>query len=234
MGATGVRRLGRFLSGRSPGRGSAERTRMLLTDALNVLAELPCQAEPLPVFAARVLNRHAHDLGDDTPLATLVLRALATLYGTVPPQSAAERCALWSRAGVADDELSATVVVGGLRLVSDGLLARVARLCTEAGQAASPSPTSGTRVSSPCPPPSPHSLSTWWRTPASWPSPFAASAPTVRRLSARLAGPALPRSSSCAYSSTGMPLFATTVTSMARTSALPHTSWTRRGRTPGA
>ncbi|MEE1773977.1 TIGR02679 domain-containing protein [Streptomyces sp. JV185] len=58
---------------------------MLLTDALNVLAELPCQAEPLPVFAARVLNRHAHDLGDDTPLATLILRALATLYGTVPP-----------------------------------------------------------------------------------------------------------------------------------------------------
>nr|WP_329820838.1 TIGR02679 domain-containing protein [Streptomyces sp. JV185] len=116
-------------------------------------------------------------------------------------QSAAERRALWSRAGVADDELSATVVVGGLRLVSDGLLARVARLCTEAGQAASPSPTSGSRVSSPCPPPLPHSLSTWWRTPAS--SPFAASAPTVRRLSARLAGPTLPRSSSCAYSSTG-------------------------------
>nr|WP_229867008.1 DUF2399 domain-containing protein [Streptomyces gelaticus] len=32
----------------------------------------------------------------------------------------------------------------------------------------------------------------------------------------------------------GVLLFATTVSSMARASALPHTSWTRRGRTPGA
>ncbi|WP_327170600.1 TIGR02679 family protein [Streptomyces sp. NBC_00464] len=117
--------------------GSAERTRTLLTDALKVLAELPGQAEPLPVFAARVLNGHAHALDDGTPLSTLVLRALATLYDIAPPQSAAERRALWSRAGVADDELSATVVAGGLRPVGDGLLARVARLCTEAGQAAS-------------------------------------------------------------------------------------------------
>ncbi|MEV5200151.1 TIGR02679 family protein [Streptomyces sp. NPDC053720] len=109
---------------------------MLLTDALKVLAELPCQVEPLSVFAARVLNRHAHDLGDDVPLATLVLRALATLKGTAPPESAAERRAPRSRAGVADDELCATTV-GGLRLGSDGPLARAARLCTEAGQAAS-------------------------------------------------------------------------------------------------
>ncbi|MFE7712506.1 TIGR02679 family protein [Streptomyces sp. NPDC057486] len=117
--------------------GSVERTRTLLTDALKVLAELPGQAEPLPVFAARVLNGHAHSLDDGTPLSTLVLRALATLNDTAPPQSAAERRALWTRAGVADDELSSTVVVGGLRPVGDGLPARVARLCTEAGQAAS-------------------------------------------------------------------------------------------------
>jgi uncharacterized protein (TIGR02679 family) len=117
--------------------GSAERTRTLLIDALKVLAELPGQAEPLPVFAARVLNGHAHALDDGTPVSTLVLRALATLYDIAPPQSAAERRALWSRAGVADDELSATVTAGGLRPVGDGLLARVARLCTEAGQAAS-------------------------------------------------------------------------------------------------
>ncbi|MFF8262054.1 TIGR02679 family protein [Streptomyces virginiae] len=117
--------------------GSTERNRALLIDALKVLAELPGQAEPLPVFAARVLNGHAHALDDGTPVSTLVLRALATLYDIAPPQSAAERRALWSRAGVADDELSATVVAGGLRPVGDGLLARVARLCTEAGQAAS-------------------------------------------------------------------------------------------------
>ncbi|MGW2825774.1 TIGR02679 family protein [Streptomyces sp. NPDC001443] len=117
--------------------GSVERTRALLTDGLKVLAELPSQAEPLPVFAARVLNGQAHILDDGTPLSTLVLRALATLYDAAPPQSSAQRRALWSRAGIADDELSATVIVGGLRLGGDGLLARMTRLCTEAGQAAS-------------------------------------------------------------------------------------------------
>ncbi|MBJ6614363.1 TIGR02679 family protein [Streptomyces sp. I4(2020)] len=117
--------------------GSAEHTRTLLTDALTVLAELPGRAEPLPVFAARVLNGRAHALDDGTPLSALVLRALATLYDTVPPQSAAERRALWTRAGVADDELSSTVLVGGLRPAGDGLLARLATACAEAGQAAS-------------------------------------------------------------------------------------------------
>ncbi|MFF7838354.1 TIGR02679 family protein [Streptomyces ossamyceticus] len=117
--------------------GSAEHTRRLLTDALKVLAELPGRAEPLPVFAARVLSGQAHALDDGTPLSALVLRALATLYDTVPPQSAVERRALWTRAGVADDELSATVLVGGLRVAGDGLLARVATACAEAGQAAS-------------------------------------------------------------------------------------------------
>ncbi|WUC98874.1 TIGR02679 domain-containing protein [Streptomyces sp. NBC_00523] len=111
------------------GGGSAERTRTLLTDTLKVLAELPSQAEPLPVFAARLLNGHAHALDDGAPASTLVLRALATLYDIAPPQSAAERRALWSRAGVADDELSATVIAGGLR----------------------PAPTRGPRCSSPLP-----------------------------------------------------------------------------------
>ncbi|MFC9399192.1 TIGR02679 family protein [Streptomyces sp. NPDC057027] len=117
--------------------GSAQRTRTLFDDALKVLAELPGRAEPLPVFAARVLNGHTHALDDGTPLSTLVLRALATLYGTTPPQSAAERRALWTRAGVADDDLSSTVLAGGLRPAGDGLPARMARLCAEAGQATS-------------------------------------------------------------------------------------------------
>ncbi|WP_030542836.1 TIGR02679 family protein [Streptomyces albus] len=119
------------LTGASP-----ERTRALLADALTVLGELPARAEPLPVFAARVLNGHAHALDDGTPVSTLVLRALATLHDTAAPQSAAERRALWTRAGVADDDLSATVLVAGLRPSGDGPLARVSRICAEAGQAA--------------------------------------------------------------------------------------------------
>ncbi|MEW1648684.1 TIGR02679 family protein [Streptomyces sp. NPDC091219] len=117
--------------------GSPERTRALLTDALTVLAKLPAGAQPLPVFAARALSGHSHALDDGTPLSTLVLRALATLYGSAPPQSAADRRALWTRAGVADDDLSATVLVGGLRPAGDGPLAQVVRVCAEFGQAAS-------------------------------------------------------------------------------------------------
>ncbi|MDX3667373.1 TIGR02679 family protein [Streptomyces europaeiscabiei] len=116
--------------------GSPEGTRSLLTDALTVLAALPAEAEPLPVFAARVLRGDSHVLDDGTRLSALVLRALAALHDGVPPQSAADRRALWSRAGVADDDLSATVLVGGLRPSGDGPLARVARVCAEAGQGA--------------------------------------------------------------------------------------------------
>ncbi|MFJ8487716.1 TIGR02679 family protein [Streptomyces sp. NPDC094038] len=117
--------------------GSPERTRSLLTDALTVLARLPVQAEPLPVFAARILNGHSHALDDGSPLSALVLRALAALHDTALPQSAADRRALWTRAGVADDDLSATVLVAGLCPAGDGPLARVTRTCAESGQAAS-------------------------------------------------------------------------------------------------
>ncbi|MET7633077.1 MULTISPECIES: TIGR02679 family protein [unclassified Streptomyces] len=117
--------------------GSPDLTRNLLADALTVLAELPAQAEPLPVFAARVLKGDSHALDDGTRLSTLVLRALATLHDTAAPESAADRRALWTRAGVADDDLSSAVLVAGLRPAGEGPLAQLARVCTEAGQAAS-------------------------------------------------------------------------------------------------
>ncbi|MEU6931007.1 TIGR02679 family protein [Streptomyces sp. NPDC046374] len=116
---------------------SPERTRGLLEDALTVLAAVPAEAEPLPLFAARLLRGDSHALDDGTQLSTVVLRALAALHDTAPPHSAADRRALWARAGVADDELSATVLAAGLRPSGDGVLAHVARACAEAGQAAS-------------------------------------------------------------------------------------------------
>ncbi|MFF7361980.1 TIGR02679 family protein [Streptomyces sp. NPDC008125] len=116
--------------------GSVERTRSLLTDALTALAALPAHAEPLPVFAARVVRGDSHALDDGTRLSSLVLRALAALHDTGPPESSADRRALWGRAGVADDELSATVLTAGLRPGGEGPLAGTARVCAEAGQAA--------------------------------------------------------------------------------------------------
>ncbi|WP_030058159.1 MULTISPECIES: TIGR02679 family protein [Streptomyces] len=113
--------------------GSPDRTRGLLTAALNVLAALPVGGEPLPVLAARLLDGDSHALDDGTRLSSLVLRALAVLYGTDMPDTAEGRRALWSRAGVADDELSTSVLAVGLRADGDGPVAGIARMCADAG-----------------------------------------------------------------------------------------------------
>ncbi|MER5220489.1 TIGR02679 family protein [Streptomyces flaveus] len=117
--------------------GSVTRTRDLLTSALAVLAALPAEGEPLPVFAARLLHGDSHALDDGTRLSTLVLRALSTIYGIDAPDSAQQRRTLWARAGIADDELSATVLAAGLRPLGDGLLSRITGLCADTGHAAS-------------------------------------------------------------------------------------------------
>ncbi|MFD0350477.1 TIGR02679 family protein [Kitasatospora aburaviensis] len=113
--------------------GSPDRTRGFLAAALTVLAALPADGEPLPVLAARFLDGDSHALDDGTRLSSLVLRALAVLYGTDMPDGADARRALWSRAGVADDQLSATVLAVGLRLDGGGPVARVSRICARAG-----------------------------------------------------------------------------------------------------
>ncbi|WP_329493752.1 TIGR02679 family protein [Kitasatospora herbaricolor] len=113
--------------------GSPDRTRDLLTAALTVLAALPAGGEPLPVLAARLLDGDSHALDDGTRLSSLVLRALAVLYDTDMPDAAEGRRALWSRAGVADDELSAGVLAIGLRPQGEGPVARISRICARAG-----------------------------------------------------------------------------------------------------
>ena len=117
--------------------GSVPRTRDLLSSALAVLAALPAQAEPLPVFSARVVDGDSHALDDGTRLSSLVLRALSVVYGAEMPANSQERRAMWARAGVADDELSGTVLVAGLRMPGDGVLSRITSACAEAGHAAS-------------------------------------------------------------------------------------------------
>jgi len=115
--------------------GSAPRTREELSQALRVLAELPASGIPLPVLADRVLG-DTHALDEGTRCAGLVLRALAAIYDVTPPANAQERRALWERAGVADDELSAVVLAAGIRAEGDGVAAQILRVCAEAGQAA--------------------------------------------------------------------------------------------------
>ncbi|WP_275290701.1 TIGR02679 family protein [Amycolatopsis sp. La24] len=124
----GVRRAGLIES-------SVERTRLELERALRVLSELPAAGVPLPVFADSVLDA-THALDDGTRTANLVLKALAEIYDVPPPSDAPGRRALWERAGIADDELSSTVLAAGLQLPGDHVVGRILQACQDAGAAA--------------------------------------------------------------------------------------------------
>lgn len=117
--------------------GSVQRTRDQFSSALAVLAALPADSEPLPVFAARVADGDSHALDDGARLSSLVLRALSAQYGAAMPGNAQQRRAMWARAGVADDDLSGTVLAAGLRMTGDGILSRIAAACADSGHAAS-------------------------------------------------------------------------------------------------
>ncbi|OAA27486.1 TIGR02679 family protein [Frankia sp. EI5c] len=114
--------------------GSVDDTRALLDSALRVLAACPADGRPLPALADALLG-HTHALDDGTRLSVLVLRGLAARYGGPAPTGAEERRALWERAGVASDALSAQVLVAGLRLTGDDPLSHALRLWADAGQA---------------------------------------------------------------------------------------------------
>ncbi|WP_329568455.1 TIGR02679 family protein [Streptomyces sp. NBC_01361] len=116
-------------------RGSVEGTRRHLSHALTVLAALPAQGDPLPVFAAEHLG-DAHALDDGTRLSGAVLRAVAALHDTEPPTTAARRRAAWGLVGIADDALSTTALTAGLRPAGAGAVARSLTAYADAGHAA--------------------------------------------------------------------------------------------------
>lgn len=102
--------------------------------ALAVLGRLPAAGVPLSQLAATTLG-DSHALDDDTSLATLVLRGIEAMT-RLPrrDRSAAERRALWARAGVLLDELSAPALVAGLRPGGDGLLDRTLQMHAATGE----------------------------------------------------------------------------------------------------
>jgi uncharacterized protein (TIGR02679 family) len=115
--------------------GSVVRTRDELGRALRVLGALPAAGVPLPVFADTVLG-DTHGLDEGTRCASLVGRALAVIFDVAGPVDAPGRRALWERAGIADDELSSTVLVAGLRTAGGDPVDQILRLCAEHGEAA--------------------------------------------------------------------------------------------------
>ncbi len=100
----------------------------LLPTAARVLAALPAEGVPLPVFAARLIG-DTKALGATT-LSGLVLRGLARRLDEPVPRSAAERRGLWEAVGVVPDDLASQVLV--LNLAPTG--SALAGWLTEAAQ----------------------------------------------------------------------------------------------------
>ncbi|WP_369974767.1 TIGR02679 family protein [Nocardia sp. MDA0666] len=117
--------------------GSVDTTRDLLAEALAVLHAIPAPGTPLPVFAEQTL-RDPHALDNGTRLQAIVFRALAAIHDCDVPRDAAGVRSFWETAGVADDELSSTVLAAGLRVAGAGsVLEAMLAVCAAAGSAAS-------------------------------------------------------------------------------------------------
>ncbi|MHB1599242.1 MAG: TIGR02679 family protein [Acidimicrobiales bacterium] len=75
----------------------------------------------------------SHGLDDGEILASLVLRGIARMTSGAPPESAADRRALWEAAGILADEISTTVLTAGLRPPGSDPLAAGIRARGDAG-----------------------------------------------------------------------------------------------------
>jgi len=103
----------------------------LLGQAGAVLALLPTTEISMPVLAERATgNTKALS---HTPLATLVLRALALRDGLPPPVTSSERRVQWESAGVILDDLASQVLVLGIRPDQHNLLGGWLRQAADAG-----------------------------------------------------------------------------------------------------
>lgn len=88
-----------------------------ISAAVAVLDLLPADGLPLPVVAERATGDTKALSG--TPLAGLVLRALALRAGKVAPGGREAERGIWETAGVIPDDLSSQVLVLGLAASSD-------------------------------------------------------------------------------------------------------------------
>ncbi len=103
----------------------------LLGHAAEVLRLLPANAMPLPVLSERATGDTKALAG--TPLAGLVLRALALRGGMPPARSRREQRALWDQAGVIVDDLASQVLVLNLRTTDDHMVADWLRDAADGG-----------------------------------------------------------------------------------------------------
>jgi uncharacterized protein (TIGR02679 family) len=113
--------------------GAPERARELVEQAVAVLDRLPAGGQPLSVLAAAGAG-DGHLLDPDRPLATLVLRAAASIGGVAPGEGAEWRRTVWASVGVLAGELTNPALT--LNLPGDPLTAtgRALAVWADAGQ----------------------------------------------------------------------------------------------------
>ncbi|MGH3942546.1 MAG: TIGR02679 family protein [Pseudonocardiaceae bacterium] len=108
----------------------------VMTVAVRVLSEL-LAAEVVPGRARKELAATAaggaHELDDGSPIAQVVLRALAAQAGEPLPASAVARRGLWERFGVLADAVSTTCLTLGLRSTGAAATAQRLILAADAG-----------------------------------------------------------------------------------------------------
>ena len=108
----------------------------LLGQAIEGVGRLPAAGLPLAELAAS-LTGDSHALDPGTPLATVTLRAAATLGGLAHASDAEGRRDLWASVGVLCDELSAPVLALNLRpAAAASLTDRTLALHAERGEPA--------------------------------------------------------------------------------------------------
>jgi uncharacterized protein (TIGR02679 family) len=117
------------LAGNDPHQAGA-----LLERALQALDRLPARGVPRSEFAA-MLTGSGHGLDPGAPLATLLLRAGATLNGDAAPSDAEGRRGAWAALGLLQDELSAPVLTYRLTAATDTF---TGRMMTEHAASAEP------------------------------------------------------------------------------------------------
>jgi len=106
---------------------------ILLFQTFDVIEALPAQDVTLAEFAAASFG-DAHALDPDTPLGSIVIRAVASLGKLEKWDDAQSRRQAWASVGVICDELSAPVLVLNLRASDDQPASRALAAYADAGE----------------------------------------------------------------------------------------------------
>jgi len=107
--------------------------RVLMKAALRLIERLPANGIPLAEIAASV-SGDSHALDPAKPLATLATRAVSSITGVEREGGAEARRDLWASVGVLCDELSAPVLLLGLRASPDSLAGQALQLHADHGE----------------------------------------------------------------------------------------------------